>query len=45
MSQKEDVIYCRFSSELQRIESNADQERRCCDHLDRMGIPHNRFSG
>src|SRR5271170_4103786 len=37
---KEDVIYCRFSSELQRDESNADQERRCRDGLDRLAIPH-----
>ena len=32
------VIYCRFSSELQRPESIADQERRCREHLRRMGI-------
>lgn len=37
------VIYCRFSSDLQRIESNADQERRCRDGLARLGIPHEDF--
>jgi hypothetical protein len=28
---KVDVIYCRYSSELQRSESIKDQERRCRD--------------
>lgn len=40
---KVDVIYCRYSSELQRSESITDQERRCRDGLDRMGIPHGHF--
>jgi site-specific DNA recombinase len=44
MDTKEDVIYCRFSSELQRVESNTDQQRRCRDHLDRLGIPHIHFT-
>jgi DNA invertase Pin-like site-specific DNA recombinase len=38
-----DVIYARFSSELQRVESNQDQARRCREHLDRMGIGHAQF--
>jgi len=38
-----DVIYARFSSELQRIESNADQERRCRDRLDQLKISHAHF--
>jgi len=37
------VIYCRFSSELQRTDSNVDQERRCRDGLDRLGIAHGGF--
>jgi DNA invertase Pin-like site-specific DNA recombinase len=37
------VIYVRFSSELQRTESNTDQERRCREALVRMGIPPERF--
>jgi len=32
------VIYARFSSELQRDDSITDQERRCRDHLARMGF-------
>lgn len=44
MCAKVDVLYCRFSTELQRTESNADQERRCRDGLDRRGIDHSRFT-
>src|SRR4051812_34320982 len=43
METKTDVIYCRYSSELQRAESITDQERRCRDHLDRQGIQHSHF--
>ena len=43
MDSKIDVIYCRYSSELQRSERNTDQERRCRDHLDRRGVPHAPF--
>ncbi|CAN5773528.1 hypothetical protein BH20VER1_BH20VER1_31780 [soil metagenome] len=43
MANKTDVIYCRFSSELQREDSIKDQERRCRDGLERMGIPHTHF--
>ena len=43
MSAKQNVIYCRFSSEMQRTESNADQERRCRDALQRMGLDHMEF--
>ena len=32
------MIYARFSSEMQRTESIADQERRCRDHLQRIGL-------
>jgi hypothetical protein len=39
-----DVIYCRFSSELQRTDSIKDQARRCRDGLERMGIPHGHFT-
>ncbi len=35
---REKVIYCRYSSDLQRVDSNADQERRCRDGLTRKGI-------
>ncbi len=37
------MIYCRFSSELQRTESIQDQARRCRDGLDRRGIPLGNF--
>src|SRR5688572_25639653 len=43
MENKIDVIYCRFSSELQREDSIKDQERRCRDGLERMSIPHVHF--
>ena len=43
MESKTDVIYARYSSELQRAESIQDQERRCRDHLERMGIAHDHF--
>jgi hypothetical protein len=38
-----DVICCRFSSELQRAESNVDQERRCRDGLGRKSIDHTHY--
>jgi site-specific DNA recombinase len=38
MSVKQNVMYCRFSSEMQRVESNIDQERRCRDDLHRKEI-------
>ena len=37
------VIYCRYSSELQRVESISDQERRCREHLRRLDIPDEGF--
>jgi len=37
------VIYVRFSSELQRLDSNVDQERRCREYLTSMGIAHGHF--
>ena len=40
---KEDIIYTRFSSDLQRTDSNADQERRCRDGLSRLGIADSHF--
>jgi hypothetical protein len=43
MKTKIDVIYCHFSSELQREDSIKDQERRCREGLDRMNIPHSHF--
>ncbi len=43
MESKIDVFYCRFSSELQRTESIKDQERRCRDGLERLGIAHDHF--
>ena len=43
MESKTDVIYARYSSELQRAESIQDQERGCRDHLERMGIAHDHF--
>lgn len=43
MEVKTDVIYARYSSELQRSESIQDQVRRCRDGLDRMGIDHDHF--
>jgi site-specific DNA recombinase len=43
MENKIDVIYARFSSELQRDDSIKDQERRCRDGLERMGIPPTHF--
>lgn len=43
METKTDVIYCRYSSELQRDDSIKDQERRCRDGLERMRIPHGHF--
>jgi DNA invertase Pin-like site-specific DNA recombinase len=38
MSAKQNVIYCRFSPEMQRVESNIDQERGCRDDLHRKEI-------
>jgi site-specific DNA recombinase len=38
VSNRLNVIYCRFSSEMQRTDSNVDQERRCRDALNRMGL-------
>ena len=43
MSVKLNVIYCRFSSEMQSVDSNVDQERRCRDELNRMGLDHSDF--
>jgi site-specific DNA recombinase len=43
MESKTDVIYARYSSELQRAESIQDQVRRCRDGLERMGIAHDHF--
>ena len=40
MSGKQNIIYCRFSSEMQRTDSNVDQERRCRDALSRMNLNH-----
>ena len=40
MADRIDVILVRFSSELQRTDSNTDQERRCREGLERKGIPH-----
>lgn len=37
------VIYCRYSSELQRTDSIKDRERRCRDGLERKNIPHGNF--
>ena len=43
METKTDVIYCRYSSELQRDDSIQDQVRRCRDGLERMSITHDHF--
>ncbi len=43
METKTDVIYARYSSELQRAESIQDQVRRCRDGLDRMRVAHGHF--
>jgi DNA invertase Pin-like site-specific DNA recombinase len=43
METKTDVIYARYSSELQRVERIQDQVRRCRDGLDRLGIAHDHF--
>src|SRR5580704_8491793 len=43
MATKENVIYCRFSSEMQRTESNADQERRSRDALHQKELDHLEF--
>ena len=37
------MIYCRFSSELQRTENIQDQACRCRDGLGRKGIPYGNF--
>ena len=34
------VIYCRYSTDMQREQSCEDQERECRRHLQRMGIDH-----
>lgn len=43
MDSRTDVILVRFSSELQRTDSNSNQERRCREGLERKGIPHGHF--
>lgn len=43
MNSRINVIYARFSSDLQRSDSNVNQERRCREALERMGIPHRDF--
>ncbi|MCE9591168.1 MAG: recombinase family protein [Planctomycetes bacterium] len=43
MNTKLDVIYTRYSTEQQRSESSTDQERRCRNELDKLGIPHEHF--
>lgn len=43
MFKKQNVIYTRFSSELQRNESIEDQERRCRQHVRTLGIPERDF--
>ena len=39
MSNKRVVIYCRYSSDMQRVESCADQERAVRAGLARLGVP------
>lgn len=44
MNSRINVIYVRFSSDLQRADSIINQERRCRAALERMGIPHRDFN-
>lgn len=37
------MIFCRFSTENQKDDSNANQERRCAEYLKQKGIPLDSF--